>query len=505
MVRPRSKCPMSARIALCVGALVLTAAMPQLAKAQAASDDNAAAMTVQKASKQGYPLSSSTNVSGNVSVEAVLLPPKISKRVFGKTVGENYAVIELTISNRSSDASLIVHSVLIDYSGWLLSGYSSRVDGPCTSVTGQSSSMDAKPERASLQSSPGCGNTPGPWQSASTASQVASVETRVVRGELLDEQPWTTRNWVIRALQAAGSIASAYSFTLSGQHAIQSISAFNGQVVPAAQTFWPDATIGQMNRISDLGFQVNKVIPKESSDVIVAFFPIERFLTPGLRKLFMDSPAVFFSPNAIAVDSTVQKQLKHILGSLFDNVEVKDADFGKSLVQIAAGACGDPTNNKWMLTGLKESAEEATKRLTNACQLETLLNRFSLNTVRMVVGGTMTVDVDSIPATISSVETTPPSAALASQWTNGLTASGIIRGSFLSGGTPALVGAPAGVTIANVKEGSTDNELHFTLTVAKGSTAPDKLTFKVTKSGKQNGTIESSTYDYKIMPAPAAT
>jgi len=73
------------------------------AKTQAAND------AVNKAAKQGIPLTtSSTDVTGNVSVEAVLIPAKIAKTVFGKEVSNNYGVIALTISNRSSDNSLIV-------------------------------------------------------------------------------------------------------------------------------------------------------------------------------------------------------------------------------------------------------------------------------------------------------------------------------------------------------------------------------------------------------------
>ena len=120
---------------------------------------------------------------------------------------------------------------------------------------------------------------------------------------------WTTRNWVIRSLQAAGSIASGYQFAFSERGIARGIASFNGQVVPAAQLLWPDGTINQLNRISDFGFQTNKLVPQESADVLVAFFPIDRFLTPGLKKIFLKSPAAFFVPGAMLADPKVKEKI----------------------------------------------------------------------------------------------------------------------------------------------------------------------------------------------------
>src|ERR1022692_2853161 len=81
-----------------------------------------AAATVKNVASQGFQLTASTNVSDQVSVEAVMLPASVSKKIFGKEVGNNYAVVELIITNRSTDAALLVHSIFIDDSQWLLSG-----------------------------------------------------------------------------------------------------------------------------------------------------------------------------------------------------------------------------------------------------------------------------------------------------------------------------------------------------------------------------------------------
>jgi hypothetical protein len=430
---------------------------------------------VQQATKQGFPLTTTTTVTGSVSVEAVLIPPAVAKHVFGKTVADNYAVIALTISNRSAEATLIVHSIFIDYSRWILSG-SSNADSceessPQPVKPGSDSQVPAPeapktPPAAQSNSSAihvKC-NPPQSWQAETTPSQIASAESRIVRGQLLDRQPWTTRNWVIRALQAAGSIAQAYTFTLSASHAIQSIGAFNGQIVPAAETFWPDSTIGQMNRISDMGFQVNKVIPKESSDIVVSFFPIDRFLTPGLKKLFISSPAIFFAPYSMILDKTARDKLAPLITPLFDS----------------------PEDAKAFMRKLPSAAVSSDKQTVSVMNF---LNQASLNTVRVIVGGAMTIDVNNVPPAIDSVDI-PASGGVSTADLLGKAGDvqGTIKGSFLTGGQPAIVeaGQLDISSVTAVTDGSTDKQLNF----------------KMTKKNAQGATVESPTFDYQIPAAP---
>ena len=75
------------------------------------------------AAKKGHPLTVVGALRDKVSVEAVLLPYDVSRHVFGREVADNYATVEITVSNHNPDASLIVHTVYVDYSQWALSGY----------------------------------------------------------------------------------------------------------------------------------------------------------------------------------------------------------------------------------------------------------------------------------------------------------------------------------------------------------------------------------------------
>src|ERR1022692_3013096 len=168
-----------------------------------------------------------------------------------------------------------IQGAYIDYSDWALSG-SVRPDRICTKVSGEDTISD--------------------YRACTQPNEVASEEYRIVRGELLDAQNWTWRNTTVRVLTLFGSMASGYSFSIKETGFIKGISAFGGIVVPGFATFWPDETVSQLNRISDFGFQTNKVISKQGSDIIVCFFPIDRFLTESYRKLFVKNPSVFFSP-----------------------------------------------------------------------------------------------------------------------------------------------------------------------------------------------------------------
>ena len=387
-----------------------------------------------------------STVADSVTVEAVLLPEKVCRRVFGKEISQNYTAIELTISDRSRNASVVVQSLFIDYSAWLLNG----VGGP------------AGPSENARQQ----------WEAETKRNQISSVEYRVARGQMLDRQPWTLRNTVLHALQLAGTIATAYTFVTTDLDITRGISAFSGQVVPGMDKFWPDSTIGQMNRISDFGFRVNKIIAKESSDIVVAFFPIDRFLTPSLKKLFLKSPAMFFSPSAMILDTESRKELAKII----DPLMAAGATAGSAPVTLDMLAAHQ-------IQGKTLSDEEQ--------HLNAYLSRASLNNVKILVSGIMTVDVGDVAAQIDSVdcgEGTNPQV-----WAQPGEVNCVIKGVFLTNGTPKIDGASGlGISDPIVDEDqSSDSELHFKITLSKALPDIHQLTFTVTKTDKANKTISS--------------
>lgn len=386
---------------------------------------------LQDAKAQGFSLPADMPVIGNITVEAVLLPAPVSKALFGKAIAKQYAVIELTISNKSPDAALIVNSIFIDYSEWLMSG-------------------SAKALAAAGLSGPAV-----TFQSA-TANQVASVEYRIVRGEALDAQAWTARNWAMRLLQFVGVVATGSDFAFSEVGILKSIGAYTGQVIPAAQVFWPDGTVGQLDRISDFGFHTNKVIPKEASDIVVAFFPLDRFITPALKKLFLRSPAVFFVPAAALVDQAVRGQIIGVLQRLVGAAQVRKEDSVETLL----------SNSK----------------------IKGLLDGISLNKVRVKVSGILSVDVDTVPARIDSVTFDNP----ATPWDGTHPITGVLQGSLLSNGQPVIDETNQyGITAEASPVQASSNQLPFTLHLSRAVPMGAVLHFHVMKA-KDPRTIDSA-------------
>src|SRR5881394_8015 len=102
-------------------------------------------------------------------------------------------------------------------------------------------------------------------------------------------------------------------------------------------------TVEQLNRVSDFGFHSPQLVSKQGSQVIVCFFPIDRFLTPGFRKLFLKSPALFFAPLQMLFDKTSEADVKDALeelGSPFDYAALRDALKCFMVVQHDPGSAG---------------------------------------------------------------------------------------------------------------------------------------------------------------------
>jgi hypothetical protein len=274
--------------------------------------------------------------------------------------------------------------------------------------------------------------------------------------------------------------------------------------VPGAATLWPDGTQSQINRISDVGFQTNKVIPKQASDIIVAFFPIDRFLTPTFRQLFLDNPAGFFVPGELLTDPKTKSKLTPILGPLFGQINpgiTVDNIAGVTMAAFQA-KCQPPENqpagrNQTPVTP-PPSPAPGTLQLSNdqKCQLQDLFNRVSLNSVRVVVGGVMSVDVAAVPATIQDVKFNDLDKNSSVLWTTLNTERQVtISGVYLGNGTPYVVDASgkpiAGIKIEKVANSSTDSSLVFKMTLTK-CIAQNTQVFVVVAKQPSNGSSDGS-------------
>jgi hypothetical protein len=473
-------------------------------------------------------LSSKLTVNGNVHVQAVLIPREAARRIFGSEIANNYAVIEINVGNKSPDAALIIHGIFIDYSAWPLSGAS-------RSAVNAARSGDA-------------------FQESNFPDQVASEEYRVVRGEMLDAQTDTLRNRLMRWLTLAGNLAGAYSFSIGEQGILRGIAAATGVGIPGVATAYPDKSVDQLNRISDLGFRSNKVIPKDAADVIVCFFPIDRFLTPGFKRIFLKRPAVFFAPFLLVTDTdrAVRKDLDAALKDLLKDSEtgLKAADIRQALpcYRIVLSHPEHPGYNPCLddfgLEGFhdnksnedrlrvkvqrgsqNEEVKDATGRPVPDAAAYTKFKKFmiidflgavSLNRVNITIDGVMAVDVNTIAARVDEVVMDKLADCGDANgecfWTNltinGGVRTGVIRGAYLKGGEVAVAEQDALhlEALKKVDEGSDDGELHFSFKLTSPVSNQTKLHFTVTKPAPSEGAkpIESNSYEYLVAYAPTA-
>jgi hypothetical protein len=387
------------------------------------------AQKLRDAQNQGFAMAADAELGGNATIEAVLLPATISKALFGNAIANQYAVIELTISNKSHDAAIIVHSIFIDYSDWLLSG---------TAHAMAAAGLPAQSEESTIP------------------SQIASVEYRIARGQALDAQTWTRRNWTMRALQFLGVVATGSEFAFKEVGIVKGIGAFTGQLIPASQALWPDGSVAQLDRISDFGFRANKVIPKEASDIVVAFFPLDRFITPELKNLFLKSPAVFFVPAAALVDKKARGKIIGVLQNLIGASQVR--------------------------------SDESVESLLSNSKIKGLLDGLSLSKIRVRVGGTLSIDADTVPARLDSVIFDNPTLP----WDGKTPITGVAQGVLLSNGRLGISESKQfGIQVQAVADRSTDEQLRFTLNLSQEVPAGTVLHFHVSKA-INNRTIDSA-------------
>ena len=467
-----------------------------------------------QAAKNGNGLRTEIIVNGNVHAQAVLIPQVDARRIFGKEIANNYAVIEVNVGNKSKDAALIIHGIFIDYREWPFSGATSNQLNAARSTD--------------------------KYQESTFPNQVASEEYRIVRGQLLDAQTDTFRNTFLRWLTLAGNLAGAFTFSLNEQGIVKGIAAATGVGIPGIATAWPDKTIDQLNRVSDYGFRSNKVIPREGSDIIVCFFPIDRFLTKGFQKLFLKNPALFFAPGQMLMDKSVRKDVDAAIGNFIEEIDIgtgSNVTTSKVIALRNALPCFfrvthpvpddpayDPCLDYFGLEPSKDvkSGERKLKVKTDGGNKFKMfmalqfINSVSLNRVTVTVDGVMAVDVSTVAARIDEIDTDQLAECgdVVGEcfWTD-LTAAdgvrtGVIRGAYLKGGKIKIDEAEA-LKITDVKEidkDSTDDELHFSFKLTGRVPNQKNLTFTVTKpSSKAGGNgLVSNSWVFPVTYSPTA-
>ncbi len=468
--------------------LALAVLLPAFAQTHT-TDEEKNKTLVAAAAKQGVELPAKANVHDSVGVTAVLLTQPTVRRLFGREISDTYAVVQLTISNTSGDAAFVIHSAYIDTSQWALGGGTRGF-----SFDNTTSNYPRELARA------------GSWP-----NQIASVESRIARGQLLDAQQWSARNWTIRLLTIAGSLASGYSFAFKEAGIAKGIAAFSGDFVPGVALAWPDGAVAQQNRISDVGYQTNKIVGKQSSDIIVCFFPIDMFLSAPIRQIFLKSPGLFQSPYQILFTDANEK-IRTELGvrdELLPALRKLHPCYSKMF---------EPPNASKTEGGLLDSAQTAIENgckamLADSANAEALvgldyIGRFGIQNIRVYVDGIMTVDIDTVPASIDQVVF--DDATKADFWAVPGDKKGTLQCRFCTNGKVSILEADKlGITnVATAVSGTSPSPLLFSFTTSKPIESGQSLTFVVTKTPadpkKSTQEIKSAPFVYTVAYVEAA-
>jgi hypothetical protein len=331
----------------------------------------------------------------------------------------------------------------------------------------------------------------------------------------------------MRLLTLAGSLAGGYSFSIKEKGILRGLEAFSGILVPGVKEAWPDSTIEQLNNISDFGFRTNRAIPKQGAEIIVGFFPIERFLTPGFRKLYLKSPALFFSPLQMLVDKKIQKD---VMAALDLGLEKELADMREKLpcyISVSEYLDGKQVSD-YEICKIELEVEEKTPgsriitvipgREAKAFRALNYLNAVSLNNVTVVIDGVMSVNSSAIAAKLDELVFDNVADCGDDQspcfWADTETGDGVrkgtLKGSYFTGGSIVIdEAAKLGFTdLKTISDNSDDQTLHFSFKLTKPVGSGTKIHFRITKplpdSGSPPKTLDSNVLEYLIHhPRPA--
>jgi hypothetical protein len=504
-------------------------------------------------SSNTVPMKATSTVHDCVTVEAVLLAHKPASKLFGGFVADHYAVVKTTISNHCSDQQFILHDIYFDYSNWSLSGVfpcqaqaatgtgqqnqapaqsnpAATTNGQPTPPAGATTQPSSAPGTSGQASptansgcTPSCCGTPTCCQDDFTAGtrpgRVATVGALDVQLQLQEDSVFSPRNMWVGGLTLVGQVAQGYAFIWS-DGAAQGIGAYNSAFVENLKKFWPDRRIDQQKFLLALGYRTDQstAIAKDDHGSYYAFFPLETFLTPELKHIFLENPAVFLNPAEALFDlrePTLGRSKMHWT----KKGEEQDVQSLRKLLLTLGWAASNPEKDLSAAPALdnadkvRAASAQMLRDLSSPCtdtnpcgetdaQLRAIkaekymIQHASLNSVQIVARGVMTVEVDSIPPTIDTV--TLDNEKEVATWTVAAKTQAPAGGTSAAASTPAA-GATSGAGTAAGAHAATTAAAGTGTDSAAGNDLTGTITGKFLKNGKP--TITSITVPNVSKPS----
>jgi hypothetical protein len=225
-----------------------------------------------------------------IAVWRTLMAPKNVADAFGRRIAKRYIAIQLTVANRNTEYQWLIQSASVELRRL---ASSLKVNGGVCQDN-MTRLLDA------INAAGALGPTSGP-------ASVSSADLSVLRGVAEKGQAMDPRNLTLRLLTGAGTIAAGLlGVTTFGPAFAPSVAAFNGPLLTAYQSMFPDFTVNQLNRLNDSAFLANTIVGKQQAKVIVIFIPMEYLLTKGQASAFYRDPnSVFACPDLRLLDAGV--------------------------------------------------------------------------------------------------------------------------------------------------------------------------------------------------------
>ncbi len=200
----------------------------------------------------------------DVRVYRTLLDPKNVQDIFGTRIAKRYVAIQVTVSNQcQGHQQFLIHDLSLDLTNVLPAEQRKRL-------------KDALGDQGSYE--------------------LSSEELSLLRGVAEKGQVQDARNYLLRLLRGAGTIAAGLiGVTTFGSSYAPSVAVFNGPVLTAYAEMFPDFTINQLVRLHDSAYVSNALVPEQQAKVVVVFLPQRIFMTRDQQKKFWKEPVSVFS------------------------------------------------------------------------------------------------------------------------------------------------------------------------------------------------------------------
>jgi hypothetical protein len=288
-----------------------------------------------------------------IQIWRTLMAPKNVADAFGPRIAKRYIAIQLIVANRSTEYQWLIQSASVALDKLVLdldakvTGTPSGCQENLTRLLNALKELGASVPTADERAAASRAGLPPPAVGTTSAASLTSADLTVLRGVAEKGAALDPRNFTLRILTGAGTIAAGLlGVTRFGDAFAPSIAAFNGPLLTAYQTMFPDFTVNQLNRLNDSAFLANTIVGKQQAKVLVIFIPMEYLLTKDQSSRFYSDPnSVFACPDLRLLDASVNGNFVEtvlptpVITSINVNAN-EEANFGKDNFSVGGIVTG---------------------------------------------------------------------------------------------------------------------------------------------------------------------